>query len=88
MQASPDQPVVATGPYARVRHPGYAGALLASIRIGLMSGNWVGLGAMTLLPLFAIVWRIRIEENVLTATLDGRYRSYAATRKRLVPLIW
>lgn len=88
VQASPDQPVIATGPYGRVRHPGYAGALLASIGIGLMSGNWVGLAAMTLLPLFAIVWRIRIEENVLTATLDGRYRSYAATRKRLVPLIW
>jgi protein-S-isoprenylcysteine O-methyltransferase Ste14 len=53
VQASPDQPVIATGPYGRVRQPGYAGALLASIGIGLMSGNWVGLAAMTLLPLFA-----------------------------------
>ncbi len=88
VQVSPDQPVVAAGPYRLVRHPGYAGGLLASIGVGLMSGNWVGLAAMTLLPLIAIVWRIRIEESALIATLDNRYRSYAAARKRLVPLVW
>ena len=88
LQVSPDQPVVAAGPYRLVRHPGYAGGMLASIGVGLMSANWVGFAAMTLLPLIAVVWRIRIEEGALIATLDNRYRSYAAGHKRLVPLVW
>jgi protein-S-isoprenylcysteine O-methyltransferase Ste14 len=85
---SPDQPVVTNGPYRMVRHPAYAGGLLICIGVGLMSANWVGLAAMTLLPLAVIVWRIHIEENALLTTLDGRYRSYASHHKRLVPLIW
>ncbi len=85
---SPDQPVVTNGPYHVVRHPSYTGGLLIYIGIGLMSGNWVGLAAMTLLPLAVIVWRIHIEENALLTTLDDRYRSYASHNKRLVPLIW
>jgi protein-S-isoprenylcysteine O-methyltransferase Ste14 len=84
---SPDQPVVTNGPYHVVRHPSYTGGLLIYIGIGLMSGNWVGLAAMTLLPLAVIIWRIHIEENALLTTLDDRYRSYASHSKRLVPLI-
>ncbi len=38
--------------------------------------------------LVIVLWRIRIEESALLATLDGRYRSYAAQHKRLVPLLW
>src|ERR1035438_4900865 len=88
IMVSPDQPVVTNGPYRMVRHPAYAGGLLICIGVGLMSANWVGLAAMTLLPLAVIVWRIHIEENALLTTLDGRYRSYASHHKRLVPLIW
>lgn len=84
----PDQPVITTGPYRLLRHPGYAGGLLATIGIGLMWGNWVGLATLTVLLLVFIIWRIRTEEKALLATLDSRYRTYAAQRKRLVPLVW
>jgi len=53
-----------------------------------MSANWVGLAAMALLPLTAILWRIRAEERALMVTLGDRYRAYAAQRRRLVPFIW
>ena len=85
---SPVQPVIATGPYRLLRHPSYAGALLICSGAGLMSANWAGVAAMTLLPLAVTVWRIRLEENALLAGLGDRYRAYAASRKRLVPLIW
>ncbi len=85
---SPVQPVVATGPYRLLRHPSYAGGLLICIGAGLMSANWAGMAAMTLLPLAVTVWRIRLEENALLTGLGDRYRAYAAPRKRLVPLIW
>ena len=85
---SPVQPVVASGPYRWLRHPGYAGALLICTGAGLTSANWAGVAAMTLLPLAVTVWRIRLEENALLTGLGDRYRDYAAQRKRLAPLIW
>lgn len=85
---SPGQPVVATGPYRLLRHPSYTGGLLLCAGAGLMSANWAGLAAMTLLPLAVTVWRIRLEETALLAGLGDRYRAYAADRRRLVPLIW
>jgi protein-S-isoprenylcysteine O-methyltransferase Ste14 len=85
---SSDQPVVATGPYRLVRHPSHAGSLLIGVGAGLMSANWAGLAAMTLLPLAIVAWLIHIEERALLATLGARYRTYAGARKRLVPFVW
>jgi protein-S-isoprenylcysteine O-methyltransferase Ste14 len=85
---SPDQAVVTRGPYRLLRHPGHSGILLVCMGFGLASANWVALAAATLLPLAVIVWRIRVEENALVATLGERYRCYASGHRRLVPLIW
>lgn len=85
---SSDQPVITTGPYRLLRHPGYTGFLLACTGVGLASANWAGLAAMALLPLAVILWRIHVEENALLTTLGDRYHGYASRRKRLVPLIW
>jgi protein-S-isoprenylcysteine O-methyltransferase Ste14 len=88
VKASPDQQVVTTGPYRLLRHPGYAGGMLAIIGLGLMWGNWVSMATLALLWLLLVVWRIRFEEDALLTTLDGRYSAYAPQRKRLVPLVW
>lgn len=88
VKVSPDQPIVTTGPYRVLRHPGYAGGLLATIGVAAMWGNWVSSGTLALLTLAIVVWRIRIEERALLGTLDGAYGRYAAERKRLVPLVW
>jgi protein-S-isoprenylcysteine O-methyltransferase Ste14 len=88
VMVSSDQPVITTGPYRLLRHPGYTGFLLACAGVGLASANWAGLAAMALLPLAVILWRIHVEENALLTTLGDRYRGYAAQHKRLIPLIW
>jgi protein-S-isoprenylcysteine O-methyltransferase Ste14 len=80
--------VVATGPYRWLRHPSYTGGLLICSGAGLMSANWAGVAAMTLLPLAVTVWRIHTEEHALLTGLGERYRAYACDRKRLIPLIW
>jgi protein-S-isoprenylcysteine O-methyltransferase Ste14 len=85
---SPDRPVVTTGPYRLLRHPGNAGILLTCTGIGLTSANWVGWAAITLTPLAMIIWRIRAEETALLTTLGEHYRRYADEHKRLVPMIW
>jgi protein-S-isoprenylcysteine O-methyltransferase Ste14 len=88
VKVSPDQPVVSSGPYRVLRHPGYAGGLLALLGIGLLYGNWAGWAAIAVLWTPLIVWRIRVEERALLTTLDASYRSYAGQHKRLVPLVW
>jgi protein-S-isoprenylcysteine O-methyltransferase Ste14 len=88
VMVSPDQPVITAGPYRVLRHPSYTGLLLAFIGVGLAAANWISLAAAFLLPLAAILWRIRAEERALLTVLGDRYIAYAAMHKRLIPLIW
>jgi protein-S-isoprenylcysteine O-methyltransferase Ste14 len=88
VMTSTDQPVIASGPYRFVRHPGYTGVLLVVIGSGLVAGNWIGLAGWTLLVALPLLYRIHVEENALLTALGDRYRTYAAHHKRLVPLIW
>jgi protein-S-isoprenylcysteine O-methyltransferase Ste14 len=81
------QKVVATGPYAIVRHPMYSGALLMLFGTPLALGSCWGL--MMFIPmLFTIAWRARDEERFLCKHLIG-YREYCQTvRYRLLPFAW
>jgi protein-S-isoprenylcysteine O-methyltransferase Ste14 len=88
VKVSPDQLVVTAGPYRVLRHPGYAGGLLATIGIGVLYGNWVGLATIAVLFTAIVVWRIVVEERALLTTLADTYGGYAAHHKRLVPLVW
>jgi protein-S-isoprenylcysteine O-methyltransferase Ste14 len=88
VKVSSDQPVVTAGPYRVLRHPGYAGGLLATIAIGVLYGNWVSLATLAVLFAAIVVWRIVVEERALLAALDDKYSGYAAHHRRLVPLVW
>jgi protein-S-isoprenylcysteine O-methyltransferase Ste14 len=78
--------VVSDGPYAYVRHPMYAGALLFVVGAPLLLGSWWGLAAAPLL--LVIGTRAVLEERTLEAELDG-YADYAKrVRYRLVPQLW
>ncbi|HVI96430.1 MAG TPA: isoprenylcysteine carboxylmethyltransferase family protein [Anaeromyxobacter sp.] len=87
IEVSAGQRVVSTGPYRRVRHPMYAGALL------LLAATPPALGTLVALPLVAalaavLVARIVDEERLLSAELPG-YRDYCReVRHRLVPHVW
>ncbi|MBV9280554.1 MAG: isoprenylcysteine carboxylmethyltransferase family protein [Chloroflexi bacterium] len=89
VMTSTDQPIITTGPYRFVRHPSYAGLLLIFPGIGIdVYPNWLSLAAMTLLPLGGLMYRMRVEESALSATLGEEYTSYAASRKRIIPFVW
>jgi protein-S-isoprenylcysteine O-methyltransferase Ste14 len=87
VQGERGQTVISTGPYAVVRHPMYAWALLLMIGVPLLLGSFWGLAGLALFfPL--LVARTLGEEVVLMASLPG-YRSYAAkVRFRLLPGLW
>ncbi|HEV2106380.1 MAG TPA: isoprenylcysteine carboxylmethyltransferase family protein [Candidatus Eisenbacteria bacterium] len=87
IQGDRAQVVVSTGPYAVVRHPGYAGGLLLLFCTGVALGSWWALVPM--LPVLPVlVRRTRMEDAMLHRGLAG-YADYAArVRFRLLPGIW
>ncbi|MGI9146073.1 MAG: methyltransferase family protein [Chloroflexota bacterium] len=87
IEVAQDQAVISSGPYAFVRHPMYAGALLMLLGTPVALGSWWALVMFSVL-FVAIVWRLREEERFLSGNLDGYAEYRARVHHRLVPLIW
>ena len=87
IEIDPGQRVVSTGPYAIVRHPMYAGALIMLFGTPIALGSWWGI--LMLLPMLCVLMlRILDEERFLRLRLAG-YTDYCRKVKfRLAPLIW
>jgi protein-S-isoprenylcysteine O-methyltransferase Ste14 len=85
---SSDHRVVQYGPYRALRHPGYAGALLALAGAGIAMRNWLSLLLMIVGPAFALGVRISVEETTLVTALGAEYQAYASRTARLIPRIW
>lgn len=78
--------VVDTGPYKYIRHPAYAGMILANAGIVIYFLNTVTLIIYLIVFVPAIVLRILIEEKTLNK-VEG-YPEFAQTRKRILPSVW
>ncbi|MDO8568665.1 MAG: isoprenylcysteine carboxylmethyltransferase family protein, partial [Dehalococcoidales bacterium] len=84
----PGHRLVTSGPYRLIRHPGYLSYLLSMMGIGLALSSLIGLGLVALVFPF-LLWRIRREEEMLTAEFDGEYKAYKKqTKWRLIPLVY
>ena len=81
------QHVVDTGPYAVVRHPGYAGSLLTWTGFALTSRSIPVVVAVAALLGTAYQRRITAEEALLRRELPG-YAAYCERTKKLIPLLW
>jgi protein-S-isoprenylcysteine O-methyltransferase Ste14 len=81
------QHVVSTGPYAFVRHPMYAGALVLFLGMPLALGSWWGLLAVIPLVL-TLAWRLLDEERLLAMDLMGYPEYCGKVRYHLVPWVW
>lgn len=81
------QEVITTGPYAIVRHPMYAGALLLVVATPVALGSWVAVPfAIPLVLVIAV--RLLEEENFLKANLSGYEEYCQKVRFHLVPFVW
>jgi len=78
--------MVTTGPYAYVRHPIYAGFLLA------MLGSAIGQSVIWLVMLIVtgvyFTFAARREEMNMLEQFPEQYRTYKERTKMLVPFIW
>jgi protein-S-isoprenylcysteine O-methyltransferase Ste14 len=87
IEITPDQKVISTGPYALVRHPMYAGALIMLVGIPMALGSWWGLLVIVaMMP--ALIWRLFDEETFLVRNLPGYVEYQKHVPYRLIPLVW
>lgn len=87
VQVVADQKVVTTGPYAIVRHPMYASALLYLTGMPPALGSWWGFAALAaFVPV--LIWRLADEERLLARDLPGYTEYQSRVRYRLIPFVW
>lgn len=87
IELAADQRVISTGPYAHLRHPMYATALVMMAGIPLALGSpWGLLALAAMMP--ALIWRILDEETFLAAELPGYAAYKQKVRYRLIPHLW
>ena len=87
IEVAAGQTVVSTGPYAIVRHPMYASALLYLVGTPLALGSYWGLVPPAgTLPF--LIWRVFDEERFLGERLPGYTEYQQKVCHRLVPRIW
>jgi protein-S-isoprenylcysteine O-methyltransferase Ste14 len=82
-----NQPVIATGPYAWIRHPMYAGSIVGYLATPLALGSLFATIPAVLISGMIVV-RLLNEERFLSKDLPG-YDAYCRqVRYRLIPHIW
>jgi protein-S-isoprenylcysteine O-methyltransferase Ste14 len=87
VKARADQPVIDRGAYRWVRHPSYTGGLLIFTGLGVAFGNWLSLALLVGSTIAVYIYRVRIEEKTLLATIGQPYARFMATRKRFIPFV-
>ncbi len=84
----PTQRLNQSGLFHYMRHPSYTGMVLIFLAIGLATRNWLALALIFVPPMAALLYRIHVEEQALTAAFGEEYVAYSRTTKRLIPGIY
>jgi len=58
------------------------------IGCGIADQNWLSLAFAVILPLAALLYRIRIEEAALVSSIGSNYVEYQRNTKKLIPWVW
>lgn len=78
--------LITSGPYRIVRHPIYAGVLAGILGSALAEGGiWA---AAFVVAAIIFIWRIPIEERIMTQQFPDRYSEYKKNTKALIPFVW
>ena len=76
------------GVYRYLRHPAYAGLLIAFLGLGLSFASYISVAVIVIPIVVAFLHRIRIEERVLIDHFGSEYTNYCASTKRLIPFVY
>ena len=87
LQLTKGHHLITTGPYARIRHPLYAGMCGWFISLSLLTANWIFVGACVL-TLAGLLWRIPKEEQMMIEAFGDEYKEYIKHTGRLFPKLY
>ncbi len=87
IQKERGQTVVTSGPYRIIRHPAYAGGLVAALAVPFMLDAIWGLIPALVIGI-ALMIRTRLEDEMLRQELEGYTQYTKTTPYRLIPGLW
>ena len=76
--------LVTTGPYARIRHPLYAGIFGWCVALSLLTANWIFV-AVCVLSILGLLWRVPKEVQMMIEAFGGEYKAYMQRTGRFFP---
>lgn len=76
------------GVYERIRHPSYLGMLLIVIGFSATMSSIYSFLVLVVPVFLAIIYRIRVEENLLKNEFGDSYSNYSLDTKKLIPWIY
>ena len=76
--------LITSGPYARIRHPLYAGMLGWCVSLSLLTANWIFV-ATCALSVAGLLWRIPKEEQMMIEAFGDEYKNYMKQTGRFFP---
>lgn len=84
LQLTEKHHLITTGPYARIRHPLYAGMCGWFVSLSLLTANWIFVGACVL-TFVGLLWRIPKEEQMMIEAFGEEYKVYMKRTGRFFP---
>ena len=88
VSVSENQKIVQTGIYKKIRHPSYLGSLLSFFGFGAVFNNWLTLVIIFIPILFSFIYRIHIEEKLLSQVFGVQYTNYIENSWKLLPGVY
>ncbi len=76
------------GIYKYIRHPSYTALLVYYLGLAIIMQNIFSFIVLIILPLTAVINRIKIEEDMLLEYFKEDYTKYCKKTKKLLPLIY
>ena len=76
------------GMYKYIRHPSYLGLLLICFGLSIAMNSIISLIVITIPVLFAIIYRIKVEEKILINEFGDVYKDYMIITNKIIPKLY
>ncbi|MDR3643089.1 MAG: isoprenylcysteine carboxylmethyltransferase family protein [Candidatus Doudnabacteria bacterium] len=80
-----DHELITSGPYSLVRHPIYTGIIAAALGTAFVIPVWA---ALFIVISGIFIWRVRVEESLMTKQFPNQYPDYKKRTWALIPYVW